>query len=299
MASVSRPPRDVPVTVHVGYHKTGTSWLQRAYLPIHPEVQVVGDSVDPANDPFLGYLVGSNDWTFDPDHAWALFAEQAEADGRHLVVSAERLSGHPFSGGFDQVRLARRIRSTLPGARVVVVVRDQVAMLESVYRQLVESGYPGSFASLIGGHGWTTPWFDPVMYEYDVVLEHYRRIFGEDGVLMLRYEQLDRDPDAFVRALCAFMHVRFVPGPRQRVNRTVSAEFLLVTRLLNRFRRTERNRWPVVPLPAKAVGALSAKLGRLLPASARNLVTDEERAWIEGRYAASNARLTSMIEPTA
>lgn len=287
--------RDRRVTVHVGYHKTGTSWLQRVYLPGHPELQPVGNSLAPMDDPFLSYLIGQSDWTFDPEHAWRLFAEQAMADERHLVVSAERLSGHPFSGGYDQVRLAERIRAALPGAQVLVVVRDQVTMLESVYRQLVESGYPGSFSSLFASERWTMPAFDPTMYEYDLVLEQYRRVFGSDRVLMVRYESLQADPDAFVGQLCDFMGVGFAPAPRMRVNRTVSAEFMIVTRWLNRFRRSERNRWPLIRLPARAIGAFAGKGGRLVPASSRQLLSGRERVWIAEHYGESNARLSHML----
>jgi hypothetical protein len=288
--------RDRPVTVHVGYHKTGTSWMQRRYIPNHPGLQLVGNSIAPMDDPFLSYLIGTNDWTFDPEHAWRLFARQVEDDNRrHLVVSAERLSGHPFSGGYDQVRLAERIRATLPAARILVVVRDQVPMLESVYRQLIESGYPGSFSSLFESERWTMPAFDPTMYEYDLVLHQYRRLFGADRVLMARYELLEADPEAFVSQVCAFIGVPPAPAPRERVNRTVSAEFMVVTRWLNRFRRSERNRWPAVRLPARAIGALVAKGGRLVPASGRRLLSDEDRAWVAAHFVDSNARLAAML----
>lgn len=287
--------RDCPVTVHVGYHKTGTSWLQRVYVPNHPDLQLVGDSVAPARDPFLSYLIGQSDRKFDPEHAWQLFASQVASNERHPVVSAERLSGHPFSGGYDQVRLAQRIRAVLPGAQILVVVRDQVPMLESVYRQLVESGYPGSFSSLFESQRWTMPAFDPEMYEYDLMLRQYHRLFGADRVLLARYEYLDSDPDGFAGQICAFMGVGFVPAPRLRVNKTVSAEVTVVTRWLNNFRRSERNRWPLIRLPARWIAAFATKGCRLVPGGSRNILSDRDRTWISEYYAESNSRLTQML----
>jgi len=47
------------------------------------------------------------------------------------VLSAERLSGNPDSGGYDSVHVAEYLAATFPEARVLIVIREQADMLVS------------------------------------------------------------------------------------------------------------------------------------------------------------------------
>ena len=105
-----------------------------------------------------------------------------------VVVSAERLSGHAASGGYDTFRIAERLHATLPAARVLMVVRNQIDMIESEYRQLVGEGYPGRISSLWSDDQWKTPHFALGHYEYDTLVREYQRRFGADNVAVFTYE---------------------------------------------------------------------------------------------------------------
>ena len=48
----------------------------------------------------------------------------AESDSTP-VLSAERLSGNPHSGGYDSLQTAERLHRLFPQAKVLVVVREQ------------------------------------------------------------------------------------------------------------------------------------------------------------------------------
>ena len=81
------------LVVHIGLHKTGTTWLQRhAFVPAFGVQQLV-DSAQPWDDSMLQSLVLGV--KFDP---LAVRAElQRRWDGSSLpVLSAERLGGIPF-----------------------------------------------------------------------------------------------------------------------------------------------------------------------------------------------------------
>jgi hypothetical protein len=48
------------------------------------------------------------------------------------------------------------------------------------------------------------PWFDLRHFEYHHLLEYYRRLFGDEAVLALPYEQFVADPRSFVEQIASF-----------------------------------------------------------------------------------------------
>ena len=109
--TAGRPTR---VAFHLGYHKTATTWLQREILPRHPAIRLFVEG-SPHGSPFLQEIIGRSDRDFDPARARRSFdervAELAVPDDGVVVVSAERLSGHAATGGYDTFRIARRLRT--------------------------------------------------------------------------------------------------------------------------------------------------------------------------------------------
>ena len=61
-------------------------------------------------------------------------------EGLSPVVSFERFSGNPFSGGYDSKEIADRLVRVFPDARVLVIVREQRSMIVSTYKKYVREG---------------------------------------------------------------------------------------------------------------------------------------------------------------
>src|SRR4051794_7076464 len=119
-----------PVAVHIGYHKTASTWLQREVFPRHARLHPYVEG-RVWNDPFLRCIVAESDGEFDAGAARATYESGLLRLGSLsgddvVVVSAERLSGHAASGGYDTFRIAERLHATLPSARVLMVVRNQI-----------------------------------------------------------------------------------------------------------------------------------------------------------------------------
>ncbi len=197
-----------PVLVHIGYHKTGTNWLQRHFFgDPRTGLQWVGKS---GGDHPARQLVRARPLEFDAAVSRAQFEpllRRAETEGLLPVVSYERLSGHPFSGGHDSKEIANRLKEVFPEAKVLVVIREQRSMILSTYKQYVKAGGPCSLPRFLAPPRSTSmrvPWFDLRHFEYHHLLRHYRALFGEDAVLALAFDQLVREPPAFVAAIGRF-----------------------------------------------------------------------------------------------
>ena len=218
------------LVVHVGYHRTATTWLQTVAFAAHPEIaSVLGDSSfgQVASDRFLGQVVFARDTDFDAEAARAhldarvavLGAERSEV----LVVSAERLSGNAASGGFDAARIAERLRAAVPEARIVVVLRHQAEAIASEYKEIVRAGWPGSSAQTLSPiPPIKTVGFALAYWEYDRLLDVYASAFGRANVCVLDYGRFAHDRSGVLDDLAAFLGIEpWVLTPAQlelRVN---------------------------------------------------------------------------------
>jgi hypothetical protein len=290
-----------PLVVHIGFHKTGTTWLQQAVFPSHPRLYpYVSDRV--WNDPFLRCIVADSDREFDPERAReayeaGLLRSGALPPDRVAVVSAERLSGHAASGGYDTFRIAHRLRAVVPEARVLIVVRSQIDMIESEYRQLVGEGYRGRLSSLWSSDAWKRVQFDLGHYEYDTLVQEYQQLFGTENVGVFTYEGLVADRTRYLDRLAVFFGVeRFDLGPAAAeldVHPGLPNRGLGLLRSLNHFRRTELNPFPVVDIGVWWRGPIVA-VARRLPRR-RHLIPEALRAELAERYREPNDRLAKLV----
>lgn len=289
---------------HIGYHKTATSWLQQSYFREHPEIALLSNSEQPWEDRLLSYLIATRDTDFDPEFARTLLQERVRAAGdtiagrKLLLISAERLSGHPFSGGYDSVRTARRIAATFDDAKVVCVVRDQRDMVWSVYKQLVFEGYPGTLHQLMQLRSWKTTSFDLAYFEYDRLISQYLTLFGKGRVCVLQYELMRRDIGTFLGRLCAFLGVDCVEPQRAaaRVNPSLPDASIGLARRLNYFRKSELYPFPMLDLGGRyaRLRKIAVKLAQQAPwlASRRDARLLHE---LGPRFSESNARLERLL----
>ncbi len=289
--------------VHIGHHKTGTSWLQQVLFPQHPLFVPLVDSAAPWNDALMRALVAVRSGDFDAASASRLLQERiSRAQIRHGqigVVSAERLSGHPLSGGYDSHAIAGRIHQIAPDALVFGVVRGQRSMIRSSYQQLVMEGFPGTIEQWLFAETWKGTGFRWEYYEFDRLLRRYQALFGPEQVLFMRYEGLIAEPGLFIRQLTEFCGLPEPAGLQDgRVNQSLGCLGTRVFRHLNHLRRTELNRFPMVALPHAVFPATKRALRLIerLTGSKDLLLPQGLEQEIEHRYAESNARLAALID---
>lgn len=297
-----------PVLLHVGYHKTGSRWLRHLFFG-NPETGYgwVGKA---GEDHPVRRLVGARPLEFDAEASRAefapLLANIADA-GLQPVVSFERFSGNPFSGGYDSKEIADRLVQVFPDARVLVVIREQRSMIVSTYKQYVREGGAMSVTKFMQpptSRSLRIPWFDFRYFEYHHLLGYYRRLFPE-RVLALPYEQFRSDPRSFVERLAEFagrpldaerldalpFEARANPGP--------PATAIAARRWLNVLGvRTDLN--PAPPLASPAFWRLGKRVDRLSLAPRRAVTHEEEKLRrlvaerVGDRYVDSNRRTAEL-----
>jgi Sulfotransferase family len=209
-----------PPLVHIGHHKTATTWLQRLVFD------------DPAqgycrpwpSGSLLDHLIVADPDAFDgPTARTRLDAARRPVNGDLVpVASHERLSGSPHTGGHDSREIADRLAAAYPDGRVLIVVREQRRMALSCWRQFVKIGGPIPLDRYLAPAYRDRPratGFHRRYLEYHRIVGRYQRLFGPDRVLVLPFELLGVDPVAFLARIADFSGApRPTSAPVKRLN---------------------------------------------------------------------------------
>lgn len=296
-------PDETPLLIHVGYHKTGTTWLQRilfkpayGYQPLMEHREIFDRIVRPH-----GLL-------FD---AAPLRAEIESRRGRGApggadLISSEILVGNPFHGGRESDDLARRLKALAPNARILLTIREQLRAATSVYMQYLNrcgTMKPKEFFSDDPVIGYVA--FAPEHLEYHRLVKLYIDLFGVENVQVMTQEALARDGVRFAQDLADFAGVTargdLANVPAEPMSPSPPEYFAPVLRRLNHFRSGPAGPGPILNLgsmgrPAyNGLGALGRTPAMKAMFGARRPVTDEVRRRFAGRYAESNRALKDLL----
>ncbi len=317
---IDKPPSMVAersgLLIHAGYPKTGSSWIQRflfqnsdaGFAPLFGEDVSMRGAV-------MKVMILPNALVFDPIDSLKHFHPAIlEVTGKGLVpvLSHERLAGTPHSGGYDSKELANRLAAVFPGAKVLLVIREQKSMIVSTYKQYVRNGGPCS----LGGYlrpprsDGRMPLFDFGYFEYHRLVGYYQELFGQANVLVLPYEQFRDDPKGFVWTIVTFAGAKARPGTVEGLSYStreypgLSGFSIAIKRRLNRIvgRRDSVNPQVLIPISRGRELVLERFLKRLeavVPGSFHKALDQRLTAAvfraIGDRYTRSNSLLAELL----
>jgi hypothetical protein len=240
--------------IHVGFHKTGSTYLQ-SWFARHPEI------------------------VYEPGQVAACrsvdgLIEQATAlpPNRPRVTSCEDFSapsrGHSEWSGMAAAQLAvcETLRGLFPEAHILIVTRNFEAIVESAYAELVRHGRAEHYEEFLRSP--SILHVLPDILNYDRLIAAYRHAF--DGrVTVLPYELLRDDCAAFLRAIEAVLEIRSIDWSAAVENARLSPEELrwypAFARLVRAAPVGERVRGRLAALLVRAIrsGRLRPLVGRL------------------------------------
>ncbi len=288
--------------IHIGIHKTASSWFQKELFPNVPGTWLV--SRRQVRQWFLEPRAGR----FDPAATRQAIIDQA--GGRRPILSEENLSGYPQNGGLGGLvpaMAAERLAATLPDACVLILLRNQPSAIAATYRQYVRSGgtycardylHASSRDEGARRHWYKVPLFDPDHFDYDGLVEVFAGRFGRDRVHPFLFEAFEADPTKALAEIAGALHAEFPAADTGRiVNRSAPSQWLPALRFLNRFTRLsvlDKNHWLHLPgwygRRLRLIKWLAPD-GERIPAKPAGILGADSVQAIERRFAASNRRL--------
>jgi len=177
--------------VHVGLHRTGTTFLQKHVFP-------------QLNVNFI-HVKGVD------------ILKKHKLDNKNSnVLSSEYFSGNPWNfdnenyGSNDRYKIADKIKEMYPDANILLVLRNQDDWKRSLYNQYKKSkGY-------LSREEFDKK-FDDEYLNFVDYSNYLIKTFGIDKVHILQYENLKKDYKGFIREICKILDVNIPYGIKNAV----------------------------------------------------------------------------------
>jgi len=172
--------KDGNLYIHIGLHKTGTTFLQQEVFPKLKNVNYISK--------------------YNRQGSLHLITTKFSKDKINLF-SEEHLTRQNYldDGQASMSEIAKRIHKLFPEAKIILTLRNKDDWLKSLYNQYARTRGLKSFEE----------WYNDVFDKEDLNFEKFVKLLNDlfDDVLVLEYELLKKDSDLFVKKICNFMNV--------------------------------------------------------------------------------------------
>ena len=288
----------MPLLIHPGFHKTGTTWLQKQIFSNTKYFNLLFDHREVDR-----IFIRDHDFDYSAEDARRSVQERLKATGgcKINVISSENLSGLIFTGSRDSRILAERLADACGPAKILFTSRAQLSITRSIYIQYVKRGGSLSIERFLDyepDFGYF--WFHETVLHFHKLVEYYARLFGSENVAVLPQELLAHDRAGYLQALMTF--VSDVPeingadlptGKREGVSPPASGLWLM--RLGNHFLPGPLN--PNATSRLRPIGRALHSIARRWKIGDRKARAHLDRAIaqrLKGRFGASNRRLQAF-----
>lgn len=285
--------------IHIGMPRTASTFLQQEFFPKVEDFQFYGVDTTQYSAAFQRLLY-QDDSLFDKSE---FEKTAAEIFSENAILSNELFTGQSlYLNVTNRSRTAKRLHQFFPEAEIVLVLRNQVSLLQSLYAIGVYSGHTCKPEAFIRFSDEVSTVENPLYptfaeaentetYKYTPLVKLYQSLFTKVHVLL--FEDFKVDPTAFAERLSEILKIApiNISKPQKKVNRSLSARQIKVTRGINRLKpilyRGEAGRL----LFGKSIQTIEHKLS----GKESYRFSDALREKIVKTYAADNRELMDVL----
>ncbi|MBD2394115.1 sulfotransferase domain-containing protein [Cyanobacterium aponinum UTEX 3222] len=289
--------------IHIGYHKTGTTLLQKKIFN-----RTDFGFISPwTRTQFYEEIILANPFTYDPISVRNRFEQdftRKTSENLIPVLSEERFSGNIVPKAvFNNYYIAERLYSLFPEAKILIIIRNQLDMILSIYKHRLRSNLTVDIDLFLEQIPLSTT-FEPIFHldylQYHLLINHYQSLFGKDKVLCLPYEMLCIDSKSFFSQMSSFAGVNIDENlTLPKVNEGYSYLTLYIKRYINFLE-------PKMPMPRKDLSLINSlswylnqlinktflkNIGNTMESKLKKKIADK----IEGYYQESNQKTSQLI----
>ena len=251
------------IFIHVGLHKTATTFLQTKIFPFIKEVQVAGYCVETNSNCPLNNLVESynnikykNDSKLIDNELKLLKKEFLnfinQNKEKNILISNEALAAsYRNYNKSSHLYLANCLKNSFNNAKIIYIIRKQSDWLESFYNQYIIKN--NAYSSIdFGGYSGFTTLNQFIGYENNsfknkgflnindldwyYMTKNYIELFGKENVLVLPYELLKENLNEFLRRFYEFTDFKpYYPESIEIVNEKMSKEIFKYNPVLSKY----------------------------------------------------------------
>jgi len=174
--------------IHIGMHKTASSYLQKEVFPNVRGLKIINQELDSW---FYDNFIKINAHKFDSDVFLEKFFQKVvrSDDGKNVVaISEENLSGDIYSGRSSK-ELMHRIKCCFDDTHILIVLRNPVDYILSTYSNyIVHGGVKPIKDWLFEQETGFGEILEKLHYSY--MVNNYISTFGKDKVFVVFYENM-------------------------------------------------------------------------------------------------------------
>ena len=228
------------VYIHIGYPKTGTTFLQNEIFPKLNEVHYIrSDRIRPETSK----IMRQEEFSFDYEQVKNNL-EKHLVDGKNLI-SNEGFMGNLLVGkAINNKLIADRLAFLFPNVKIIITIRNQYDLVESLYKQYIQLGGTKTLREFVkfkegrfehNDFRWDLT-LSPEMFNYATLAAYYEKLVGRENVFLISFELLQKDPARFLDQLLKWMGVDETPSHNNRAyNQGYGRRQIAIARFLNRF----------------------------------------------------------------
>ena len=287
--------------VHIGFPKTATTFLQRSVFPAISGINYIDyhKSVE-----LLSSLIYLDDLDYSPKVVEKNLKSHL-SDSVNLT-SFEGLCGAPFIyKGLGRSAIAGRLKE-LGFNKVIITLRDQESLIDSIYRQHILQGGVVKFKDFVDLDGKFNLYnrsFNLEYLNYFKLIKLYREVFGTQNVIVLSHKELVTDQQSYIRKLVDFIH----PGSpelkisHQSENPALTNLSINLLRIINHFIFTSQKPnhliWNKISTKyiSKSFQAILDPYFFRFFSSKKSYVKTKECVFLKQYYAHSNEQLSKLL----
>lgn len=230
--------------IHIGMPRTGSTFLQRSVFPQVPGYQYVDLEFSHYSEIFQK-LQYQDDSLYCPQIAadWA-----AQYAGKNLILSNENFVGQTLHlAATNRSRNAQRLKQLFPEAEILIVLRNQVDLLQSLYAISVYGNvnltperfihFGESLATTNNKYTAVYRTYEPVehveLYLYTPLINLYQQLFSKVHVMV--YEKFASNQQEFLAELGQVVQADVSEINRPAANVSPGSRQLKGMRQLNKF----------------------------------------------------------------
>jgi hypothetical protein len=224
--------------------RTASTFFQRELFPLIDGFSCIGPEITQYSTNFQKLLY-QDDTLWDGAEFAAAFTKN---QSNNLIISNELFAGQSlYLAGTNRSRNAQRLSVAFPDAEILLVLRNQTDLLQSLYAIGVYSGHSMSASEFIRFSDNSSSAKSPLyptfaaaeiteIYNYVPLIKLYRSLFSTVHVVL--YENFAAEPKVFTDRLLASLGLSLNQeiSFSKKTNRSLSARQIYFLRILNRWK---------------------------------------------------------------
>ena len=193
------------IILHIGYHKTGTTFLNRKFFPAHQDVHHLGKpfDVDSPIREIIERVIGIK--KYDADRCKKLYEKHIEPFRKDKIVTISDGRIVKCIVNDNLTEIPKRLMDITSEISVIIVIRQQYDYLKSLYVQKV--GVDNEKKSF--DEWFDSNWEDGAQLKkqlsYSDKIQAYVDILGEENVGVFLYEKFRNNGKGFLQDICKFI----------------------------------------------------------------------------------------------